>query len=178
VNTPAPSSRPVAVDPSDVRLRDVTGGDRFLVRRWLDEPHVAAWWGSRIAAEIEIGIAESSPSAERRMIELDGRTIGYLHALDAGAIDGGQSADLPAGCWLADLMIGPPSLRGRGIGAAALALLGHEVFTTTLTPAIAVLVPIRNEPAIRAFEGIGYRWQHIRHDAGRGPCWVALLWRR
>lgn len=151
-----------------VALRPIVEGDRFRLRRWLAEPHVALWFGSRGAAEAAVMVAQQSETALVRIIEHDGEAIGYAHALDLG------DRQLPPGTWSADVFIGVPEWRGQGLGAAALALLAEEVFTTTLATGLGVRVAVRNEQAVRAVEKMGFGWQAVMEDALLGPCWLLV----
>ena len=86
-------------------LRPVEDGDRFRLRRWLSEPHVVEWFGSRAAAEASLALAAESDAAIARMIVLDGEAIGYAHALDL------DDPRLPPGCWQADVSRKRPSAK-------------------------------------------------------------------
>ena len=116
----------------------------------------------------------SSESAICRIIECEGASIGYAHALEIGLLDDERTGDLAAGTWHVNLLIASQQHRGRGLESAALTLLTVEVFATTLAVACAALVSIRNEAAVRACEGAGLRWQRIVHDRLLGPSWLML----
>ena len=154
-----------------LHLRPLNDGDRFRLRRWLSEPHVIAWWGSRSAAEASVAMAEASHTALVRMIDLDGEAIGYAHALDL------TDAHLPPAVWQADVFIGAAPHRGQGLGAVALAALRDELFAATLAQGLAVRVAIRNERAVRAIERCGFKWHVVVTDAQLGPCWLLLAGR-
>ena len=154
-----------------IALRPLTEGDRFRVRRWLAEPHVVQWWGSRAAADAAVAMAAHSPTALVRIIEREGDAIGYTHALDL------VDRRLPAGTWHADVFIGAALLRGQGIGADALMALRAELFASTMAAGVAVRVSIRNERAVRAIERAGFKWHAEVPDAMLGPCWVLVAGR-
>jgi aminoglycoside 6'-N-acetyltransferase len=145
-------------------LRPVTEGDRFRLRRWLSEPHVIEWWGSKSAAETAMAMAAQSETAIVRMITLGDEPIGYAHALDLA--DPGFPPT-----WQADAFIGTQEYRGKGHGAAGLALLRDEVFRTTLAAGLAVRVAVANERAVRAIEATGFQWLAIVRDPSLGACW-------
>ena len=151
-----------------ITLRALTDGDRFRLRRWLAEPHVIAWFGSRGAAEAAVALAAQSPTAVQRIITRDDGAIGYAHALDI------EDRRLPPATWHADAFIGSALHRGQGLGARALALLRDEVFATTLASALAVRISINNERQVRAIERAGFRWHTIGPDPVLGPCWWLL----
>ncbi len=148
-----------------VHLRPVEAGDKFRLRRWLAEAHVAQWWGSRAAADAAVALAEASPTALARIIEYEDQAIGYAHVVDLA------DATLPTGVWQADVFIGAIPYRGQGLGALALAILRDELFATTMADGMAVRVSIRNEPAVRAIERAGFKWHSVVRDAQLGACW-------
>jgi aminoglycoside 6'-N-acetyltransferase len=157
---------------AEVVLRPATEKDHWLIRQWLGQPLVMAWWGNRARAEAEITLALASSSAICRMIEVERLAIGYAHAVDTGLWSGALPANLPPGTWGADLFVGAASHRGRGIGASALRLLKDEVFSTTLAVGLCLFVSVRNEQAVRAYERAGFCWQRIWNDPATGPCWI------
>lgn len=132
------------------------------------------WWGNAAAAEAEVRLALDSPSAICRMIMLGPEPIGYAQALDLAMPARAPAASLPPGAWDADLFIAVPEHRGQGYGALALQLLAAEVFSTTLAPALSIVVSVRSEAAVRAFERVGFRWVAVEADPLSGPSWVMV----
>lgn len=165
----------VPISPSStVALRPLTRADEDLVERWIRQPDIQRWWGNAATAFAELQLARQSPSALCRMIEADGRPVGYAHAIDAALWGPALPEGLPAGTWDVDLFIAEPDARGRGVGQAALRLLVEEVLTTTLAVAVSVFVSVRNEAAVRAYEKAGFRWVRIWEDPVFGPMWLML----
>ena len=156
---------------TSVQMRPLVEGDRFRVRRWLAEAHVAQWWGSRAAAEAAMAMAEASHTAVARIIEYEQQSIGYAHVLDLA------DTSLPPAVWHADVFIGAIPYRGKGLGALALAGLRDELFATTLAQGMAVRVSIRNEAAVRAIERSGFKWHSMVRDAQLGACWWLIAMR-
>lgn len=153
-------------------LRPFTTGDRFALNRWLADEDVVAWFGTRAIADADCALAQSSPSAFVRMATLDDRPIGYLHAYDCAVMGGARPATLADGVYLISVVVGPPDMRGKGYGAAAVSGLRDDVFATTFADRVAILVPLKNESAVRALERHGFRWREIWRDAHLGPCWI------
>ena len=85
--------------PVDINLRPASPNDWPLIRSWLGEPHVAAWWGSRASGEASITIAMDAASALVCIIEADGVPVGYAHALDIVLWGEAPPPRLPAGTW-------------------------------------------------------------------------------
>jgi predicted GNAT family acetyltransferase len=161
-------------DANPLSVRTATAADRFMIRRWLADPEIEAWWGSSASVEAEIALATESSSSLCRIIECDGRPIGYAQAVDVGIWSDQVPKELPAACWDIDLFIGSAEHRARGHTGVALELLAEEVFATTLALACCIFVSVKNEPAVRAYERAGFRWICIWHDRISGPNWVLL----
>ena len=153
--------------------------DRFLVRRWLGLPHVAAWFGSRAAAEAALAIANDMATAVRRLVVVDGIPVGYLHALDADqrfavALQRPRHDAIPTGAWLVEVFIADTGMRGRGAGARALELIREEIFATTLAPALVLVAGVRHERQVRAIERAGFHWTAVIADDSLGAAWLLV----
>lgn len=136
------------------------------------DPDVRDWWGNAATAEAEFRIALESRTALQRMIELGTTEIGYAQAVEAGALGAGMPTGIGPGTWGCDLFIASAEHRGKGHGQAALDLLVHEVFSTTLAVACCIIVSIRNEQAARSYERIGFHWVSLIRDPAIGASWV------
>jgi RimJ/RimL family protein N-acetyltransferase len=158
----------------DIMLHPLHSWDWDRVRAWLQQAEIQAWWGGLAAAEAEVAIAAESPSAICRLILAEDAPIGYGHALDADLVRSARTEGLPPGTYIAALFIADPAYRQRGAGEMALAALTREVFSSTLAPACATLVPVRYEPAVRAAERAGYRWTGVRDDGMSGQSWLMM----
>ena len=157
-----------------VTLRQARASDRFMIRRWLAEPHVEAWWGGRASAEAKVTLALASDSALCRIIDADGAPVGYAHGVDMALWGGAWPSGLPSGAFDVDLFVGDRARVGQGIGRQAIDLLVAEVFAATLALGCAVIVSIRNEAAVRAYEKAGFRWVAVWDAPGAGRSWVLL----
>ncbi|MGD9806715.1 MAG: GNAT family N-acetyltransferase [Hyphomicrobiaceae bacterium] len=155
-----------------VCLRPLTRADRAVIRSWLADGTVRAWWGPPAAVEAEIAIATESTSAVCRMIEVDGTAVGYAHAFDTGLMETHSTGRPEPGMWQCAFFVGSEAHRGLGIGAVALDLLANEVFSTTLAIGCETRIPVRNEVAVREIEAKRFRWRHIESDAALGPVWI------
>jgi aminoglycoside 6'-N-acetyltransferase len=165
---------PIFPTPPAVTLRPATRGDDALIERWIRTPDIQRWWGDTATAFAEVQLARQSESALCRIIEAAGRPVGYAQAIDA-ALWGPQLPDgMPPGTYDVDLFVAEPSVRGLGVGAAALDLIVAEVFATTLAMAVSVFASLRNEAAVRAYEKAGFRWVRILEDPSSGPMWMML----
>ncbi len=159
---------------SQVSLRPVTGADHGLIRAWLRQPEIEAWWGPASATSAEVLIALQSSSAICRIIEVEGEAAGYCHAIDATLWGDDLPEDLEPGTWDLDIFIAAARHRGQGLGLHALELLKAEVFSTTLATGVCVFASIRNEKAVRSYEKAGFIWQRIWNDPAAGPSWFMV----
>lgn len=158
-----------------VSLRPASFKDWPLIARWLAQPDIARWWGSRSAAEAEIRIALDTPTAICSVILVGDEVAGYGQAVDASLTGDEVVLKLPPGTWDISLFIGEPSQRGQGAGPVALNLMIREVFETTLAAGLSVVVPIAHEAAVRTYERAGFRWVRALSDPLFGPSWIMLL---
>ena len=143
-----------------------------MIRRWLAAPEAQSWWGTTASAEAEITLAMASTAAVTRIIEHGGVPAGYAHAVETGLL--AQAWPVPAGTWSVDHVVAPAAGNPTEFGAAALSVLTHEVFATTLAVACSGLVSIKHEARARAYERAGFRWRHVLHDLMCGPSWLML----
>lgn len=156
----------------DIRLRPARDDDWSMIRRWLAQPEIVRWWGPKATSEAEVMLAMASTQAICRIIEAGGAPVGYAHAHDASLTGEPLPKELPAGAWTIDLFVAAPQHRGKGVGAAALALVRDEIFATTLALEAAVFISVANERAVRACESTGFRWRAVVHDRAMGPQWL------
>jgi GNAT superfamily N-acetyltransferase len=168
------SSDIAKIDRGSVKLRPAGSADWPVVREWLRRLDIQDWWGPASATEAEVNIALNSAQAICRMIEVDGRPVGYAHAVDATLWGDNLPDELEPGTWDLDLFVASEDHRGLGVGQAALAQLAEEVFATTLAVAVCVFPSVRNERAVRAYEKAGFRWKRIWDDPLVGPSWFMV----
>ncbi len=145
-----------------------------MLRAWLQRKDVQRWWGSAASAEAEIRMVFETPSAIGRIVECEGKPVGYAHAIDATYWGASLPEGIPPGAWDVDIVIADPAHRGRGVGQAALEELAGEVFSTTLAVALCVFVSVRNEKAVRAYERAGFKWKCVWDDPEFGASWMML----
>lgn len=140
--------------------------DYNLFVRWRNAPHVAAWWNTDddpVPMTLHHAMAEYGPHTDawvhRCFITVGGRPIGYLQfypwssepdeALDMGIPD-------PATSFGLDIFIGEPGMVGRGLGARAVALVSRYLFDAEGASNVALLTPVGNDRAHRAYEKAGF----------------------
>jgi aminoglycoside 6'-N-acetyltransferase len=136
-------------------FRPLTQKDLPLLRRWLEAPHVAEWWGDPDEALAEVRAHIGSDSVEPLIVELDGRPIAYLQSYDPHLEDDHPYADQPFGTLGLDLSIGVADLVGIGHGSAMLAQFATELFDEG-APRLIIDPHPDNGRAIRAYEKAGF----------------------
>jgi aminoglycoside 6'-N-acetyltransferase len=154
-------------------FRPLAEDDLPTMVRWLNTPHVRAWWQNdprtieEARAKYMPRIAGTEPTSAY-VILADGRPIGYIQAYTiadwpeyAGAINVEDGA---AGV---DLFIGEEVYVHRGLGAPILrAFLRDVVFGMPGVTCCVIGPSASNASAIRAYEKAGFR--HIKTVAVPG----------
>ncbi len=147
-------------------FRRTTRADFPLLAAWLEDPGVHRWWHHETtpeAMERDFGPAiDGEEPAEDFIATIDGAPVGLFqrcrwqdypeeHAALASIIE------IPEAAMTIDYLIGPPSLRGRGIGTALIEAFVDKLWAEA--PATAtILVPIAagNRASWRALEKNGF----------------------
>jgi aminoglycoside 6'-N-acetyltransferase len=147
----------VATTPT-VRLRRMTRADLPALARWLAEPVVARWWSEHppkscsqdFGAELDPGDGVDPGATDYLVVEADGRDVGMLQRYPIAAYDeyvdelSAAGIEVPAGAWSIDYLIGEPSARGRGLGAAMMAAAVEGIWADA-PAATCVIVPVNVE---------------------------------
>jgi aminoglycoside 6'-N-acetyltransferase len=156
------------VGPPAVELRPLRRADLPLLCRWLAEPLVARWWHDDAAPEaVEAQYGPSVDGVDPTAVYLgmhDGQPFGLVQVY-AFADEPEFLAELsavcpvPPGALSIDYLIGEPSARGRGLGAALIAAAVARGFADH-PQAEDVLVPVArgNEASWRALRRAGATW--------------------
>jgi aminoglycoside 6'-N-acetyltransferase len=137
-------------------FRSLTRKDFPLIARWLEEPHVAEWWGDPAKSLAEIEEAIDDIATEALVVELNGRPIAYLQSYDPHLEDDHPYRDQPFGTLGIDLSIGDPTLVGVGHGSAIVRQFVEELFAEG-TPRVIIDPDPANLRAIRAYEKAGFK---------------------
>ncbi len=172
----SPPGRPDRSSARAVSFRPLTRADLPQLRDWLNEPHVAAWWGvgtgpdgiggagadaatlEQVAAEFDDPI-EGRDSTRCFVIVVGGTAVGLIqwyrlrdepdYAAEIGEADG-------AGV---DLLIGDPDQVGHGLGSEVIdAFVASVVFGEPGVDRCVAGPDVRNARSIGAFQRAGFRW--------------------
>lgn len=149
----------------------VTRADYPMLRRWLSEPHVRAWWGT---PEGEIALMErdlESPSIAMRIVRKAGVPFAYVQHYDGTTGDMPHYADMPKGARAVDTFIGEPSHLGRGHAAGFLRQLAEDLLDAG-HPAVVIDPSVDNPRAIRAYRAAGFEGDEVRPNEDGDPVHV------
>lgn len=150
------------------RMRDEPA-DHELVVRWRNEPHVAEWWSTDddpTPTTFDRVVEKYGPRAEDGswvtgcIITVGDRPIGYMQFYPwSGAAAEAREMGIPDvdGSYGLDIFIGDPDMVGRGVGSRAVALLARHLFDSHDATSVALLTPVENVRAHRAYEKAGFR---------------------
>ncbi|MGZ4129633.1 MAG: GNAT family N-acetyltransferase [Actinomycetota bacterium] len=143
--------------------------DYDLIVRWRNEPHVAEWWSTdddptptTFDHVVEAYGPRSKDAAWSTdcIIAVGDRPIGYTQFYPWSAVaDEAREMGVPDvdGSYGLDIFIGEPDMVGRGMGSRAVALLSRHLFEAHCATAVALLTPVGNARAHRAYEKAGFR---------------------
>lgn len=130
--------------------------DLDWIAKWLANPHVAAWWNDDVEEEVEnIAAHIGSASVKPYMLEIDGRTAGYIQSYDPHAEAGHPYQDQPPGTLGIDQMIGEPDLVGLGHGPRMIMEFARLRFDEGV-PRLIIDPDPDNHRAIRAYTKAGF----------------------
>src|SRR2546423_10951177 len=144
-----------------ITFRPVEARDVSDLHRWRNEPHVMQWWYEDDDSEPTLDVVarnygpDHDEKEHRYIIELDGRSIGYIQMYllsdwpDYAALIQEQGAGI-------DLFIGEPDLINKGIGTEVIKRFVEDVVFADAPITQCVTDPeITNKAAIRAYETPG-----------------------
>ncbi|MGY1886711.1 GNAT family N-acetyltransferase [Blastococcus sp. SYSU DS0753] len=150
----------------EVVLRPLRRSDLPLLARWLAEPLVARWWDDDPAA-VEAQYGPSIDGTDATSVYLgvhDGEPFGLVQVYrfddePESLAELSAVCPVPPGALSIDYLVGEPSARGRGLGAALIAAAVARGFADH-PDAHDVLVPVvaANEASWRALRRAGATW--------------------
>jgi len=159
-----------------VTFRPLARADLPRVRDWLNEPHVAAWWGTASGpyglggagadaatleqVEAKYGAAIDGRGTTRRLvIVVDGTPVGLIQWYRlADEPDYAAEIGEPDGAGV-DLLIGDADRTGHGLGSEVIdAFVTSVVFQEAVIERCVAGPDVRNARSIGAFRRAGFRW--------------------
>jgi aminoglycoside 6'-N-acetyltransferase len=152
------------------QFQPMTVADLPLVRRWLELPHIVAWWGEPDEQYALVSGDIEHPAMDQFIVVSDARPIGYLQCYDPGAWPEHGLGDFPPGTRGIDQFIGEPDMLGHGHGSAFIRDF-IEALLANGTPRVVTDPDPGNARAIRAYQKAGFAKSHLVDT----PDGVALL---
>ena len=142
----------------DYTFRKLTRADFPLMRGWLEQPHVAEWWGD-VDAELRlIRMDLRGEEVDGRIVELDGKPFAYVQDYDAPKSGSPQYQDLPKGSRAMDTFLGDPAYLGQGHAVGYLSQRARALVDAG-APLVAVDPSPENRRAIAAYGRAGFRFR-------------------
>ena len=133
----------------------LTRADYPLMRGWLAQPHVRAWWGD---PEEEIALIDEDIDAgptDMRLVVLGGQPFAYVQDYPAHHWHMPHYAGFPQGTRAVDTFLGDPAFLGQGHAARYLRQRCAELVTQGATAVVIDPSP-DNERAVRAYRRAGF----------------------
>jgi aminoglycoside 6'-N-acetyltransferase len=155
---------------SRYQFQPMTAADLPLVRNWLQQPHVTAWWGEPEEQFTLVSEDVSQPAMDQLIVICDGRPFADLQCYDQSAWPEGGLGIHPAGTRGIDQFIGEADMVGKGHGSAFIRDY-IEGLLVNGTPRVVTDPDPGNARAIRAYQKAGFAKQGLV-DTPEG---VALL---
>ncbi|WP_235921605.1 GNAT family N-acetyltransferase [Lentzea tibetensis] len=160
VEAPAPPL-PVLPQPWDARLADPDGFHLDLIHRWMQSPHVAAFWRQawpRDRWELELRDHLAGNDIRPVLVALEGRPVIYLEVYRA-------ARDRVAKCYHArphdiglHIAVGELAMTDRGLVRTLLPVLTRALFDADPQCTRVILEPdVRNTRAIKSFQAGGFQ---------------------
>ncbi|MEO0359105.1 MAG: GNAT family N-acetyltransferase [Pseudomonadota bacterium] len=138
-------------------FRPLYPADETMFCGWLDQPHIAGWWG-RGAEEwalVKHDFADPNQPVDMRIVEHGGTPFAYVQDYDVTAFDAPQYADLPSASRAIDTFLGAVQFLGKGHAAAYLAQRTNTLLAQG-AQTIAVDPDPNNTRAIAAYARAGF----------------------
>ena len=141
--------------PRVYHFREMTARDIALMAGWLVQPHLVDWWGNPAEQLALVSEDLHDPLMDQRIIEWQGRDIGYLQHYPCHAWGAPHLDHFPPGTLALDTFVGCADLLGQGHASGFLRQRAMELMAGG-APAV-VIDPIpENERAVRACRRAGF----------------------
>lgn len=133
----------------------LTRADYPLLRGWLAQPHVRAWWGD---PDEEIALIEEdidTGPTDMRLVALGGQPFAYVQDYPAHHWPMPQYAGFPPGTRAVDTFLGDPAFLGRGHAPRYLRQRAGALLAAGATAVVIDPSP-DNDRALRAYRRGGF----------------------
>lgn len=138
----------------------LTRADYHLIRQWLNEPHIAGWWGD---PDTEIALMEQDMDTgptDMRIVHFEGHPFAYVQDYPAHHWPAPQYKDYPKGTRAIDTFLGDPNYLRQGHAAGYMRQRAGELIAAG-APVVVVDPSPDNSNAIRAYRKAGFEGDKI-----------------
>ena len=137
------------------QFRPMSAADLPMVRRWLNLPHVAEWWGDP-AEQFDIVSGDlTEPAMDQFIVAAGAHPFAYLQCYDPSVWPEGGLGIHPAGTRGVDQFIGEPDMIDRGHGSAFIRVFIDDLLVNG-APRVVTDPDPDNGRAVRAYEKAGF----------------------
>ncbi|KOT61496.1 MULTISPECIES: GNAT family N-acetyltransferase [Streptomyces] len=150
-----------------ITWRRLAEADFPLVRRWLEQPHIARWWNHETSPEAvarDFGpVVRGEEPSEDLLVLLDGRPLGLVQRSRFADYPDYRAElaaliEVPGEAMTLDYLIGDPGQVGRGLGPRMIRAVVRATWDDhPHAPAVLIPVPVANRASWRALEKAGLR---------------------
>src|SRR5436305_13425877 len=151
---------------TDYQFVPMGGADLPLVRRWLETPHVSAWWHDPAEQFALVSGDLDHPDMAQYIVAAEGRPFAYLQCYNLGDWNTGFGPQ-PAGTRGLDQFIGEADMLERGHGSAFIRGFTERLLANGI-PRVVIDPDPANARAIRACEKAGFSKDRLV-DTPDGP---------
>jgi aminoglycoside 6'-N-acetyltransferase len=155
------------VSPRVYGFRPMSAADLSMVGRWLNAPHVAAWWHEPDQQSALVRSDLDDPAMNQFIVTTGNRPFAYLQCYDPATWpDNGLGAH-PDGTRGIDQFIGEPNMIGCGHGSGFIRQFTDHLLTSRL-PRVVTDPDPDNGRAVRAYAKAGFQSDRLV-DTPDGP---------
>jgi aminoglycoside 6'-N-acetyltransferase len=147
-------------------FRALAAADLPMIRRWLETPEVARWWGDTDQQYELVSGDLADPDMDQFIVSLDGRAFAYIQCYALSTWNQGFGAQ-PHSARGIDQFIGESRMIGRGHGANFIRQFVDGCLAQGIPRIVTDPDPV-NIRAVRAYEKAGFARERIV-DTPDGP---------
>jgi aminoglycoside 6'-N-acetyltransferase len=157
-----------------IRFDPVSERHTPLLKRWLAEPHVRAWWGDPDEEIEKILAGRPREQVDGYVVTVEGAPVGYVQSWRASEFEEEPwQRDLPAGIVGIDIFIGEPAATGKGLGPAIVRAFAGRLLAEG-AQSLVIDPDRRNARAIRAYQKAGFVPFAEYPEKDGGTCFMKL----
>jgi aminoglycoside 6'-N-acetyltransferase len=150
----------------DYVFRPMTSADLSLIRRWLEMPDVARWWGEPDGQYALVSGDLDHPDMDQFIVALGDHPFGYIQCYALSTWNQGFGVQPPKTRGI-DQFIGEPAMIGRGHGSALIRQFTGALLASGI-PRVVTDPDPDNGRAVRAYAKAGFQSDRVV-DTPDGP---------